>query len=87
MFRSVNIRQPEEFIPERWQSDDSEADVLKELHVPFASGKRNCIGQNLALWELRLLVATLFRRFEFELVNEVTYDYFLTLKPVDANFK
>jgi cytochrome P450 len=87
MHRSSIIRSPDEFIPERWLADDPELEALKSLFYPFSSGKRNCVGQNLAMLELRMFIATLFRRFNFELVSKVSYDYYLVLRPVNANFK
>lgn len=90
----VNLWQdPEKFLPERWLEDDpfGEKEKLKELFFPFALGKRNCVGQNLAKMELKLVLATLLRAFRFELQmgaeEEVVRDYFLTLKPSQAFFK
>ena len=55
---------------------------LKELFFPFALGKRNCIGQNMAMMQLKVVLATLFRSFRFELTsNVVEKDFFLTMKP------
>ena len=34
---------------------DPDHDVLKEIVFPFSSGKRACVGQNLALLELKLV--------------------------------
>mmetsp|Transcript_18204 Transcript_18204/g.18263 ORF Transcript_18204/g.18263 Transcript_18204/m.18263 type:complete len:511 (+) Transcript_18204:77-1609(+) len=88
MFRSATtIREPTSFIPERWEAGDSEEKQLQELMMPFALGKRNCIGQNLAKMEIHMLTAMLFRRYNFELVSEVYYDYFLVLRPINANLK
>jgi benzoate 4-monooxygenase len=87
MHRSSIIRKPDEFIPERWLADDPELETLKSLFYPFSSGKRNCVGQNLAMLELRMFIATLFRRFNFELVSKVSYEFYLVLRPVNANFK
>ena len=52
--------------------------------MPFSLGKRNCVGQNLAKLEIKLLLATLYKSFSFELTSEVVVDYFLTIKPVNA---
>jgi cytochrome P450 len=81
----LGIDHPDEFIPERWQ-DKSQAEKLKELFLPFSYGQRSCVGQNLALLELKLVLACLFSRFDFELVSEVDDHFFITLKPVNANF-
>ena len=60
---------------------------LKDISFPFALGKRNCVGQNLAKLELKLVLATMLRSFRFELQSEVSKDYFLTIKPVNAMFR
>jgi cytochrome P450 len=84
LFRQ-GIREPDKFIPERWEASDLDAEKLKEIYIPFSSGKRNCIGQNLADLELKLLVATLFRSFTFEFTAEIEYEYFQTYKPKNTD--
>jgi benzoate 4-monooxygenase len=81
------IDKPDEFIPERWAEDDPDAAVLREMNVPFSVGKRGCVGQNLALLELKLVLSSLFYSYDFELISEVTEFFFLSLKPQNANFK
>lgn len=66
---------------------DPEYNVLKEIAFPFSTGKRACVGQNLALLELKLVLANLFYFYDFELVGEVTEMYYTTVKPQNANFK
>jgi cytochrome P450 len=78
---------PDGFDPDRWAPGAVDEEKLKELFTPFALGKRNCVGQNLAKIELKLVLATLYKSFSFELVSEVSVDYFLTLKPANAHMK
>ena len=52
MLRS-HISQPDEFLPDRWDEAHPEYALLKSLFLPFSAGKRNCIGMNLALLEMR----------------------------------
>lgn len=59
---------PDEFIPERWDGI-KESDV-KYSYLPFSRGPRNCIGSSLALMEMRVLIANVFRRFDVNLVDE-----------------
>ena len=49
--------------------------------MPFSLGKRSCIGQNLALLELRVIVANIVRYYDFELTEEPDFDHFITMKP------
>ncbi|KAI8338009.1 cytochrome P450 [Chlamydoabsidia padenii] len=51
------------FEPERWLPD---ADVEPDLDAfyPFSAGSRNCVGKNFAWMEMRLVLATLIKRFE-----------------------
>lgn len=75
------VERPDEFIPSRWidPSDD-----LSSAYVPFALGRRNCVGQALAYSEIYNCLATLIVDYEFSVFDEGTVDYFLTLKPVGA---
>jgi cholesterol 24-hydroxylase len=86
MFRT-GIRDPHDFIPERWADSDPDAAKLKELSFPFSTGKRACVGQNLALLELKLVLANLIYSYDFELVSDISEMYYITLKPQNANFK
>src|SRR5262249_43553533 len=57
---------PLEFCPERW-----EGDLMKRLpkfaYFPFGGGPRQCIGNNFALMEATLLLATIAQRFRIEI--------------------
>ena len=57
--------QPERFDPDRWLQPNS-ASSEKRL-VPFSRGPRACMGQKLAICELYLAFAALFRRFDIRL--------------------
>lgn len=85
----LGIREPDEFIPERWADTDPDAAKLKELFLPFSFGRRGCVGQNLAALEMKLVLAALFYRYEFELLcpEQVKDFFFITLKPLNARFK
>ena len=55
--------------------------------APFSTGQRNCIGQALAMGQLKQVVAALAVRFVFEVVTPPTPDFFLTLKPSGAKLR
>ncbi|KAG9242947.1 cytochrome P450 [Calycina marina] len=83
---------PHTFLPERWLAVKK---IPDQFFVPFGKGTRMCLGRYLAMKELQTTVATLFRRFEFELVDtmrendvEVVRDCFLTdVKPGSSGVK
>jgi cytochrome P450 len=70
IFHASWIGRPHEYLPERWVPGHELYDEkLKDLLMPFAEGHRNCIGQNMAMIQLKILIANLFRYYEFELVD------------------
>lgn len=59
---------PLEFLPERWLTTD-EKDPLyppKDAWRPFVQGARNCVGQHLAMTEIKMVLAMTVREFEIE---------------------
>ncbi|KAI0196447.1 putative cytochrome P450 [Astrocystis sublimbata] len=83
---------PRAFIPERWLDNPktSEGENISRYFVPFGKGPRMCIGVNLAYVELYRVLATLFRRFEFELYDtditdiEIQHDFFVPSPKQDT---
>ncbi|KAI1615918.1 cytochrome P450 [Exophiala viscosa] len=55
---------PETFKPERWFN---ETEDMRRHFMPFGLGSRICLGQNIAMLEMRLTIATLIRSFELTL--------------------
>ncbi|MCJ1386466.1 hypothetical protein MMC17_009592 [Xylographa soralifera] len=61
---SANFTKPNEFHPERWQPQSSgRFNDNKAAFQPFSTGPANCIGQNLARYELRVILCRLFWRY------------------------
>lgn len=56
---------PESFKPERWLHGERRDDKFHHFaYLPFSAGFRNCIGQRFAMWEMKLVLAPLLRKFE-----------------------
>ena len=59
---------PEEFRPERWTPEFT-SQLPKYSYFPFGGGSRVCIGQDFAIMEAMLVIATILRRFKLVLVE------------------
>ena len=64
---------PDEFIPERWLvTPDDPLHPVKGAWRPFSYGPRNCIGQELAMMEMKMIMVLASRRFDIRLAyNEL----------------
>jgi cytochrome P450 len=60
---------PEEFKPERWTTEFTKQ-LPRYAYFPFGGGPRVCVGQDFAMMEATLVIATILRRFRLTLVNE-----------------
>ena len=68
----------DKFLPERWLAEEGDSLYpLKGVYRPFEFGPRNCIGQELAMLELKLVLAMTAREFEIKSV----YDEWDRLHP------
>ena len=80
------------FKPERWLDERYMSSLAPGSYRPFEHGPRNCIGQELAMIEGKVVLAMVARAFEFEKVEltgldgqEELYDIVaVTHKPADA---
>lgn len=57
----------DDYNPDRWASV---TDRQRQAFIPFSYGPRSCVGRNVAEMELALSVATVFRRYDFELLQD-----------------
>jgi cytochrome P450 len=75
-------KNPETFEPERFSPEHS-ADRPKFAYLPFGAGPRQCIGNQFALIEAHLSVATLAQRYRLQLVpgHRVEPWPLITLRP------
>src|SRR6266566_1031812 len=73
---------PERFAPERFTPERAAA-RSRYAYFPFGGGPRQCIGNNFALMEAHLILATVAQRYHLHLVPEhaVEPEALLTLRP------
>lgn len=75
---------PAEFRPERW-SDEHDAERPEFAYFPFGGGPRRCIGEQFALVEMKLVLATIAQRVSLELVSDAPLNVTasITTRPTD----
>lgn len=56
---------PKQFIPERFLSQQ----FSPYEYIPFGGGERRCIGEALAIYEMRLVLATILANYQLELAD------------------
>jgi len=61
---------PEVFDPGRFE-DGAVKRRHPSAHIPFGGGPRKCIGSNMAILQMLLMLAVLVRRYDFELAEDV----------------
>ena len=62
---------PDEFLPERWLvAAGDPLHPIKGAWRPFSHGPRNCIGQELAMLEMKIIMVMTARRFDIRLAYE-----------------
>src|SRR6516162_3656229 len=76
---------PDRFDPERFSKERS-ASRPRFAYLPFGGGPRVCIGAQLALTEVALLVATMAQRYRLKLVpgQDIVLLHRITLRPRDG---
>lgn len=77
-----------EFKPKRWLVDGRLRQVSASQYPVFNAGPRRCLGEAIALLELKVVAAALFRAFHFEVRNseQVKYAFTLTLPMQHGSF-
>jgi len=73
--------EPELFKPERFNKENMKAKP-KYAFMPFGGGPRLCIGNNFALMEMQVILASLVRAFDFETeTKSIEMEPLITLRP------
>lgn len=73
------FKDPDVFKPSRWINPPE-----KGTFIPFGLGRRNCIGQVLAMAELRTVLARFLVDYKFTVHSEGTSAYMIGHIPVDV---
>ena len=79
-----NFGEPDAFQPERWLEPRPGVAHVPGASLPFGSGPRICPGRTLALVEMRVVLATLLKSFDFERVgapSDVREHFAFTMAP------
>ncbi|KAK1221394.1 hypothetical protein PQX77_015801 [Marasmius sp. AFHP31] len=76
---------PESFIPERWIPGELKGPVIMKMDafIPFSYGPANCVGKNLAMVEMMMVLPTLIQRFHFKFAERFEWKEWPE-KKVDA---
>jgi tryprostatin B 6-hydroxylase len=69
---------PKSFVPERWIDEQRNPEWVHNTRsfIPFSAGQFICPGKALAYLEMRLLLAHVFKDFEFEMSPTFDHDAF-----------
>ena len=70
---------PSVFNPLRFQPQNMEKHGPYD-YIPFSAGSRNCIGQNFAMNEMKVVITTIVTHFQMSLVHSVDVDPLIILK-------
>ena len=75
-------KEPERFMPERFEAANEE-NISKYAYFPFGAGPRVCIGNQFAMMEAELILATILQRYHLSLVpgQHIKPKPLVTLRP------
>jgi cytochrome P450 len=81
-YNAAYFPNPETFDPERF-TPENEKQIPRYAYLPFGGGPRVCIGNQFAMMEARLILATVLQHYDLSLLTSeaVTPEVLLTLRP------
>ncbi|MEO7717229.1 MAG: cytochrome P450 [Capsulimonas sp.] len=84
--RDLYFPKPDEFVPERWLGQE-QTNLPRYAYFPFGGGPRVCIGQNFAVMEAVLLLATIAQQFRLDAPPDQSVRPWatMTLRPPAGN--
>lgn len=65
-----NFPNPEEFMPSRWADPST---IRPFSYLTFSSGPRSCIGERLAMLEIKIMLIELLRGFSIEVNSSAEF--------------
>jgi len=65
-YNPMYFKDPEEFRPERWLEESKNPDAAYTV-LAFSAGRRNCIGQHLAMMEAKIMLSKFLMKYDFEI--------------------
>ncbi|KAL2273990.1 hypothetical protein FJTKL_03707 [Diaporthe vaccinii] len=70
--------EPEAFKPSRWLETNGGTEEMRKLFMPFTKGTRQCPGQSMAIFEMRIIIATFIKNYILGISRKT--------KPEDMDF-
>lgn len=89
-YNSDYFSEPMIFKPERFLSENAHL-LVPYTYMPFGLGPRNCVAMRFAYQEIKMCIATVFRKFRFQATPKTpkvlgfcTLQFFFTTKPFET---
>lgn len=70
--------EPEVFKPSRWLDTNGGTEDMRKVFMPFTKGTRQCLGQSMAMFEMRIIIATFVKNYHLGISQKT--------KPEDMDF-
>jgi len=85
-FSSKYYTNPEEFNPRRWLADGEGTNLNESFSfIPFWAGVRSCIGQHLAMGEMKVILSQIVMRYNLKLKPDYKLKMRVTVFTVPLN--